>query len=163
MVQVATPSRERVEHYRRYGARRARWSARINGEFGRVGMPADPLPAPDRTVAASWLALFRAADVMLVTPLRDGMNLVAKEYVAARVDLGGRARAVGFAGAAGELRQALLVNPHDVVGLRETIARSIALPDGEARRRMRELRRQVRTHDVHRLRAPSSRRWEGAA
>ena len=88
---------------------------------------------------------------MLVTPLRDGMNLVCKEYVAARHRGGGVLVLSEFAGAAGELRQALLVNPHDVVGMRETIARAISLPEGEARRRMRELRRQVRTHDVHRF------------
>jgi trehalose 6-phosphate synthase len=95
--------------------------------------------------------LYAAADVMLVTPLRDGMNLVCKEYVASRHRGGGALVLSEFAGAAGELRQALLVNPHDVVGLRETIARAIALPEGEARRRMREMRRQVRTHDVHRF------------
>jgi trehalose 6-phosphate synthase len=89
---------------------------------------------------------------MLVTPLRDGMNLVCKEYVAARPRGGGGVLVLSeFAGAAGELRQALLVNPHDVVGLRETIARAISMPEEEARRRMREMRRQVRTHDVHRF------------
>jgi trehalose 6-phosphate synthase len=139
LVQVATPSRERVTTYRR-----------INGEFGRLGHPAihyqhHNLPRED------LCALYAAADVMLVTPLRDGMNLVCKEYVASRHRGGGVLVLSEFAGAAGELRQALLVNPHDVVGLRETIARAIALPEGEARRRMREMRRQVRTHDVHRF------------
>ena len=89
---------------------------------------------------------------MLVTPLRDGMNLVCKEYVAARHRGGGVLVLSEFAGAAGELRQALLVNPHDVVGhARDDRARASSLPEREARRRMRELRRQVRTHDVHRF------------
>ena len=150
LVQVATPSRERVTTYRQLRERVERAVGRINGEFGRLGHPAihyqhHNLPRED------LCALYVAADVMLVTPLRDGMNLVCKEYVAARHRGGGVLVLSEFAGAAGELRQALLVNPHDVVGLRETIARAIALPEGEARRRMRELRRQVRTHDVHRF------------
>jgi trehalose 6-phosphate synthase len=150
LVQVATPSRERVTTYRQLRERVERAVGRINGEFGRLGHPAihyqhHNLPRED------LCALYAAADVMLVTPLRDGMNLVCKEYVAARHRGGGVLVLSEFAGAAGELRQALLVNPHDVVGLRETIARAISLPDGEARRRMRELRRQVRTHDVHRF------------
>ena len=150
LVQVATPSRERVTTYRQLRERVERAVGRINGEFGRLGHPAihyqhHNLPRED------LCALYAAADVMLVTPLRDGMNLVCKEYVAARHRGGGVLVLSEFAGAAGELRQALLVNPHDVVGLRETIARAIALPEGEARRRMRELRRQVRTHDVHRF------------
>ena len=72
--------------------------------------------------AKTSCALYAAADVMLVTPLRDGMNLVCKEYVATRHRGGGVLVLSEFAGAAGELRQALLVNPHDVVGMRETIA-----------------------------------------
>ena len=149
-MQVATPSRERVTTYRQLRERVERAVGRINGEFGRLGHPAihyqhHNLPRED------LCALYAAADVMLVTPLRDGMNLVCKEYVASRHRGGGALVLSEFAGAAGELRQALLVNPHDVVGLRETIARAIALPEGEARRRMREMRRQVRTHDVHRF------------
>ena len=136
--------------YRQLRERVERAVGRINGEFGRLGHPAihyqhHNLPRED------LCALYVAADVMLVTPLRDGMNLVCKEYVASRHRGGGALVLSEFAGAAGELRQALLVNPHDVVGLRETIARAIALPEGEARRRMREMRRQVRTHDVHRF------------
>src|SRR3712207_8243180 len=63
-------------------------------------------------------ALYRAAHVMLVTPYRDGMNLVAKEYIAARGDLGGVLVLSEFAGAAAELKQALLVNPHDIAGVK---------------------------------------------
>ena len=67
------------------------------------------------------IAFFVAADVMLVTPLRDGMNLVAKEYVACRSDLGGALVLSEFTGAAAELRQAYLVNPHDLEGVKDTI------------------------------------------
>ena len=78
---------------------------RINGEFGRVGVPAIHYlnQSFDR---AELAALYRAADVMMVTPLRDGMNLVAKEYVAARVDVAGALVLSEFAGAAGELTDA---------------------------------------------------------
>src|SRR5690606_22425186 len=84
-VQVAVPSRERVAQYQVLRDRVEREVGRINGEFGRVGEPAvHYLNQPfDRVELA---ALYRAADIMAVTPLRDGMNLVAKEYVAARVD-----------------------------------------------------------------------------
>ena len=76
-------------------------------------------------------ALYLAADVMLVTPLRDGMNLVAKEYVACRHDDDGALVLSEFAGAADELRQALLVNPHDIDGVKEALARAL---DHAARR-----------------------------
>src|SRR6201747_2448840 len=75
-------------------------------------------------------AMYRAADVMLVTPYRDGMNLVAKEYVAARGDLGGVLVLSEFAGAAAELKQALLVNPHDIAGVKTQLVR--APPPGRA-------------------------------
>ena len=88
MVQVAVPSRERVEHYKILRDKVEREVGRINGEFGRVGVPAVHYlnQSFDRAEVA---ALYLAADVMAVTPLRDGMNLVAKEYIAARVDNGG--------------------------------------------------------------------------
>ena len=88
MVQVATPSRERVEHYQALRVKVEREVGRINGEFGRVGVPA--VHYLHQSYSRSELAaLYCAADVMMVTPLRDGMNLVAKEYVAARADSGG--------------------------------------------------------------------------
>jgi len=85
---------------------------------------------------------------MMVTPLRDGMNLVAKEYVAARTDLGGALVLSEFAGAAAELRQAYLVNPHDLDGVKEALLRAVRVDDAEAARRMRVMRRHLRTHDV---------------
>jgi len=95
-------------------------------------------------------ALYRAADVMLVTSLRDGMNLVAKEYVAARSDLGGALVLSEFTGAADELTQALQINPHDIDGTKATIMRAIGMDAKEGRRRMRSLRRRVLEHDVQR-------------
>jgi trehalose 6-phosphate synthase len=95
-------------------------------------------------------ALFLAADVMLVTPLRDGMNLVAKEYVACRTDLGGALVLSEFAGAWHELHQSFVCNPHDIAGLKQTIMYAINTPAPERRRRMKALRRRVADHDVQR-------------
>jgi trehalose 6-phosphate synthase len=85
---------------------------------------------------------------MLVTPLRDGMNLVAKEYVACRGDLGGTLVLSEFTGAASELSQAYLVNPHDLEGVKDAVEAAMNQTPDEGRRRMRALRRQVLTHDV---------------
>ena len=96
------------------------------------------------------MAFFVAADVMLVTPLRDGMNLGAKEYVACRSEETGVLVLSEFAGAAGELSSALLVNPHDLDGMKDALAAALSMDLEESRRRMRALRRQVLTHDVDR-------------
>ncbi|MDQ3764760.1 MAG: trehalose-6-phosphate synthase [Actinomycetota bacterium] len=149
MVQLATPSRERVEHYQRMRSDIERAVGGINGEFGRVGHPA--VHYLHQSIERNELiAFFVAADVMLVTPVRDGMNLVAKEYVACRNDLSGALVLSEFAGAAAELTSAFLVNPHDLDGVKNAIEQAITVEPDEGRRRMRALRRQVMTHDVQR-------------
>jgi trehalose 6-phosphate synthase len=95
-------------------------------------------------------AFFVAADVMLVTPLRDGMNLVAKEYVACKFDLSGALVLSEFAGAAIELKDAYLVNPHDLDGVKNTLYEALTMLPEDGRRRMRAMRRQVLIHDVDR-------------
>jgi trehalose 6-phosphate synthase/phosphatase len=100
---------------------------------------------PERLVA-----LYRAASVMLVTPLRDGMNLVAKEYVASRIDDDGVLVLSEFAGASEELHEAVFVNAYDVRDLTAKIAEALALGPEERATRMRAMRRQVMSHDVHR-------------
>jgi trehalose 6-phosphate synthase len=147
MVQVAVPSRERVEHYKMLRDKVEREVGRINGEFARVGVPAVHYlnQSFDRTEIA---ALYLAADVMAVTPLRDGMNLVAKEYVAARVDNGGALLLSEFTGASAELHESYLINPHDVDSLKDTLVRALEATPGENRARMRAMRRHVRSHDV---------------
>jgi trehalose 6-phosphate synthase len=147
MVQVAVPSRERVEHYKILRDKVEREVGRINGEFGRVGVPAVHYlnQSFDRAEVA---ALYLAADVMAVTPLRDGMNLVAKEYVASRVDTGGTLLLSEFTGAAAELPEAYLINPHDVDSLKDTLVRALENAPAENRARMRAMRRRVRSHDV---------------
>ncbi|MGW7532899.1 alpha,alpha-trehalose-phosphate synthase (UDP-forming) [Amycolatopsis sp. NPDC054798] len=148
-VQLATPSRERVEHYQRMRGEIEQMVGRINGEFARVGHPVVHYlhQSVNRTELA---AFFSAADVMVVTPLRDGMNLVCKEYVACRPDLGGALVLSEFAGAAAELTSAFLVNPHDLDGVKNALEAAITLDPAEGRRRMRAMRRQVLTHDVDR-------------
>lgn len=149
MIQLATPSRERVEHYQQMRADIEQAVGRINGEFARVGHPA--VHYLHRSLPREELAaFFLAADVMLVTPLRDGMNLVAKEYVACRPDDGGCLVLSEFAGAAIELTSALLVNPHDTDGVKEALYAALTMNAEEGRKRMRTLRRQVLDHDVDR-------------
>ncbi len=147
LVQVAVPSRERVEHYTRLRDKVEREVGGMNGVYGRLGVPA--VHYLNRSFDQEELAaLYRAADVMVVTPLRDGMNLVAKEYVACRVDHGGALVLSEFTGAATQLRQAYLVNPHDLDRLRDTLVQALEADPREATRRMRALRRHLRTHDV---------------
>jgi trehalose 6-phosphate synthase len=149
MVQLATPSRERVEHYQLMRSAIERQVGRTNGEFGRVGHPAVHYlhtSIPRAELAAFYLA----ADVMVVTPVRDGMNLVSKEYVACRHDLGGVLVLSEFAGAAAELTGALLVNPHDTDGVKNALYQALTMDPDQAHRRMRSLRRQVMTYDVER-------------
>ncbi len=148
-VQVATPSRERVDSYRDLRTQVELTVGRINGEFAPIGSPAvhyQHHSYPREEMAA----LFQAADVMLVTPLRDGMNLVAKEYVTCRHDLGGALVLSEFAGAYHELHQSFVCNPHDIEGLKQTILRAIHTPDKDKARIMRALRRRVADHDVNR-------------
>jgi trehalose 6-phosphate synthase len=122
---------------------------RINGQFSRVGHPV--VHYLHQSVGRDELiALYRAADVMVVTPLRDGMNLVCKEYVASRHGLDGTLVLSEFAGAAAELTSALLVNPHDLDGVKNALLRALTMDPAEEHRRMRVLRRQVLTHDVNR-------------
>ncbi|GAA1372616.1 trehalose-6-phosphate synthase [Catellatospora chokoriensis] len=149
MVQVATPSRERVEHYQALRIKVEREVGRINGDFGRVGVPA--VHYLHQSYSRSELAaLYCAPDVMMVTPLRDGMNLVAKEYVAARLEHGGALVLSEFAGAAGELRQAFLCNPHDLDAVKDALMRAVTVDEHEARRRMSVMQRHLRRHDVAR-------------
>ncbi|MEU4691135.1 trehalose-6-phosphate synthase [Actinoplanes sp. NPDC023714] len=147
MVQVAVPSRERVESYSDLRDRIEGEVGRINGEFGRVGEPA--IHYLNQPFARSQLAaLYRAADVMVVTPLRDGMNLVAKEFVAARGDDAGALVLSEFAGAAAELPQAFLVNPHDLDGLKETLLRAMCADPADLSGRMAAMREHLAGHDI---------------
>jgi len=146
-ILVASPSRERVEHYRLLRDEVEVTVGRINGQYAELGSP--PVHYLHQSYPREEMAaLFRAADVMLVTSLRDGMNLVAKEYVACRNDESGVLVLSEFTGAADELVGALLVNPHDIDGMKDTIVRAVTMSPQEARRRMRSMRRRVFENDV---------------
>ena len=147
LVQVASPSRERVAAYVQLRDEIELTVGRIDGDHDTMGHTAirylhQAYPREE------MVALFLAADVMLVTALRDGMNLVAKEYVAARVDNRGVLVLSEFAGAADELGTAVRINPHDIEGLKDAIMRAVEMTPAEQGRRMRALRRRVLEHSV---------------
>lgn len=148
-VQVATPSRERVEEYQLLRDDIDLLVGRINSDVGGLGR--QPIVYLHSSFPRSMMAaLYRIADVMLVTPLRDGMNLVAKEYIACHPDEGGRLVLSEFAGAARELKQAWLVNPYDLNGMKNTIMTAIEAPLAERRKRMRAMKKQVREFTISR-------------
>lgn len=141
-IQIAVPTRDRAEEYRGFRRQVEQLVTRINGTHGHID--ALPLHYLHQTVSLKrMVALFLAADVMVVTPLRDGLNLVAKEFLASRVDGDGVLVLSEFAGAATELGEAIMVNPYDVVGLSEALERALTMGTVERRARMRALRARV--------------------
>ena len=146
-VQVATPSRENVEEYRRIRNDVELLVSRANGDIGKIGITPihylhQPM-SPDELTAA-----YVAADVMLVTPLCDGMNLVAKEYVACRTNADGALVLSEFTGAAEQMRESWLVNPYDIEGTKAAIMGAIEASATETRTRMDALRHGVFTDNV---------------
>ena len=149
-VQVATPSRERVDQYRILRDEIDRLVGHINGDHGRIGRPAISYMHSSYP-QAEMAALYRAADIMVVTPFRDGMNLVAKEYVACRFDGDGALVLSEFAGASEELRQAYLVNPYDINGMKAQMLAAFSADEkertqadeGDAQDRRRARRRRL--------------------
>jgi trehalose 6-phosphate synthase/phosphatase len=149
LVQIAVPSRGGVHAYQRFRRQVEALVGRINGTFGTPSWT--PIQYVHRGVSDKMLlALYRAADVMLVTPVRDGMNLVAKEFVASRTDDDGVLVLSEFAGAADELTDALLVNPYDVESMARAVHRALIMPEDERQARMRGMRAQVLGHHVQR-------------
>lgn len=147
LVTVASPSRERVDAYAQLRDEIELAVGHINGQFDTLGHTAIRYlhhSYPKREM----VALYLAADVLLVTPLRDGMNLVAKEYVATRGDERGVLVLSEFAGAYDELSAAVPMNPHDIDGTKDAIMQAIEMPPAEQARRMRSMRRKVTTNDV---------------
>jgi trehalose 6-phosphate synthase/phosphatase len=149
MVQVAVPSRTGVRAYRRFRQEVDALVGHINGMFGTHDWT--PVHYLYRSLPeAQLLALYRAADVMLVTPVRDGMNLVSKEFIATRSDEQGVLVLSEFAGAAAQLTDAVLVNPFDIEAAAERYHQALTMPPEEQTRRMRVLRAHVFDYDVHR-------------
>jgi trehalose 6-phosphate synthase len=146
-LQIAVPSRERVPEYRQTRVRIEHTVGEVNGRFADIGNPV--IHYMRRNYSRDELvALYSVADVMVVTPLRDGMNLVAKEYVASRRGGTGALVLSEFTGAATELSSALLVNPFDIDGLAHSMERALDMPVSEQRRRMRSMKRALGRNTV---------------
>lgn len=148
LLQIAVPSRSQVGEYRMLKRELDELVGRLNGRFGR------PDWSPIRHLYRSFdhdelAAIYRDADVALVTPLRDGLNLVAKEYVACQVDDPGVLVLSRLTGAAATMREALLVNPYDIDGTADTIHRALTMDDSERASRIAALRRRERRDNVH--------------
>jgi alpha,alpha-trehalose-phosphate synthase [UDP-forming] len=148
-VQVAAPTRSALEEYRTFQERVERLTLRINERFGRPGYQPVHLLAQHHDSAAVN-ELFRAADMCIVTSLHDGMNLVSKEFVAARDDEQGVLVLSRFAGAAREMTEALIVNPYHVEETADALHRAATMPAAEQRARMASLRSTVREFNVFR-------------
>jgi trehalose-6-phosphate synthase len=148
-VQVAAPTRSSLDEYRSFQERVERTAQRIEERFGRPGYKPLHLLAQHHEHDAVT-ELFRAAHICVVTSLHDGMNLVCKEFVAARDDLQGVLLLSRFAGAARELTEALIVNPYHVEETADTLHRAATMPPAEQRERMASLRSTVREFNVYR-------------
>jgi trehalose 6-phosphate synthase len=149
LLQIAVPSREELIQYAEQRERVEQLAGQINGEYGQPGYT--PVVYMYRDLEFEELVTaYVAADIMLVTPLCDGMNLVAKEYVASRTADDGLLVLSEFAGAAAELSEAMLINPLNLDALAETLRRAMHITPVEAATRMRALRETVRQNDVYR-------------
>jgi trehalose 6-phosphate synthase len=149
MAQIAAPSRTRISSYAELGRRVEETVERVNMKYQTAHWR--PIVLIERQCSHQEVSRwYRAADVCLVTSLHDGMNLVAKEYVAAREDEDGVLVLSKFTGAAVELRDALLVNPYDIAGVAEAIHEGLEMSLGERRHRMRRMRREVMEHNIFR-------------
>jgi len=149
MVQIAAPSRTRIPSY-------ADLKIRVEDEVRRINLRFQtsrwkPIILIDRHCSHDEVTRwYRTSDICLVTSLHDGMNLVAKEFVAARDDEDGVLVLSKFTGAAVELRDALMVNPYDIAGVAEAIHRGLDMPRAERRERMQHMRRQISEHNIYR-------------
>lgn len=147
LIQVAVPSRERVPRYTRLRREVDELIGEINGDWSTPNW--SPITYLRRNLPQAELAaLYASADVALVTPLRDGLNLVAKEYVACKSSGDGVLVLSEFAGAAAEMGETLLVNPYDEESLSATIARALSLDETEKRMRMMALYKRVHKNNV---------------
>jgi trehalose 6-phosphate synthase len=149
MVQIAAPSRTRIPSYMDLRRHVEEAAERINQRFQTANWK--PIVLIERQLSHEEVERwYRAADICLVTSLHDGMNLVAKEYLAARHDEDGVLLLSKFTGAASELKDALLVNPYDISDVAETIHQGLEMGRGERRMRMQRMRRHIRDHNVYR-------------
>jgi trehalose 6-phosphate synthase/phosphatase len=151
LIQIVVPSRENILEYQSLKLEIEQLVGEINGEYSSPGGWVPLWYAYGSLTRAELLAYYRAADIALITPLKDGMNLVAKEYCACSIEEDCVLILSEFAGAAAEMqRGAILVNPYDVEGVADAIRRACEMPAEERRARMRAMRRAIREHDVYR-------------
>lgn len=147
LLQISVPTREGVRAYRELRRQVDELVGRINGDWSTLGWV--PIVQLHRSFDNAQLrALYRRARVMVVSPLRDGMNLIAKEFVASRRDERGVLVLSEFAGAAAELSEALLVNPHDVDAMADVLHAALSMPESEQIARMRAMRERLRGTDL---------------
>jgi trehalose 6-phosphate synthase len=148
LFQIVVPSRETIIGYQNLMAEIERAVTHVNGEFAETDWV--PVHYIHRSIPRDeLLALYRAANTAIITPLKDGMNLVSKEYCAARSDNDGVLLLSEFAGAAPQLRTgALLVNPYDEIGVAAALSRSFHMERVERRKRMSRLRTTIRRNDI---------------
>ncbi len=148
LIQISVPSREDVPEYQKLKAEVDGLVGEINGKFNRSGWM--PIQYMYRNLERTeLLAYYRAADIALVTPLKDGMNLIAKEYCAANTDCNGVLILSEFAGAAAQLqRNALIVNPYDIEEVANTIHKAYNMSADERDVRMRRLRNSIKSRDI---------------
>ena len=149
-IQVVVPSRENVPEYQDLKTEIEQLVSQINGEYSTASWI--PIHYHYRSLSREeLLAYYRAADIALLTPLKDGMNLVAKEYCASKVRETGVLVLSEFAGAAYQLKRygALLVNPYDVEGVASVLQQAVTLSENDCRQRMKKMRAFIRKYDIH--------------
>lgn len=148
--QVVIPSRTEIPEYQNIKKEIDSLVGEINSQFAKTGWA--PIQYLYHSInRKELLSFYRIAEVALITPVKDGMNLVAKEYIASNVDENGVLILSEFAGSAVQLqKEALLINPYDIEGLAETINTALTLPTQERKKRMRKMRKHVQRYDVYR-------------
>lgn len=149
LIVIAAPSRTGVEQYRELKQQVDERIGRINGKHGSIGwIPVWYLYRSHKF--ESLVAMYNIADIALVTPLRDGMNLIAKEYIASRRDGGGVLILSEMAGASKELCEAIIVNPNNIAGVKDAIKQAFEMPVDEIKSRSETMRKRLSRYDVNR-------------
>jgi trehalose 6-phosphate synthase/phosphatase len=147
LVLVAVPSRTKVQHYQTLKRNVDELVGKINGDHGKVGWT--PIQYLYHSLPFhSLLALYRISDVAMVTPLADGMNLIAKEYIATKTDGKGVLVLSEMAGAVEELREAIIVNPNSIEEIAEALKKALSMPEDEQIRRNRTMQERLRNYDI---------------
>jgi trehalose 6-phosphate synthase len=148
-IQIAAPTRSSIEQYQAYEARVRSLTMRINTQFSAAAHPTVILHAAHHEPREVY-EYYRAAELCFVSSLHDGMNLVAKEFIAARDDERGALVLSQFTGAARELPEAIIVNPYDAEECAEALWQAVTMPESEQRARMRLMRSLVGEFNVYR-------------